>query len=67
MAWHPREARLAIVCGGARLFVWSADGASCVLIPLPHFQAAAVSWNPTGTSVVLTDNLSSTFCCAYVA
>ena len=67
MAWHPREARLAIVCGGARLYVWSADGASSVLIPLPHFQAAAVSWNPTGTSVVLTDSLSSTFCCAFVA
>ena len=67
MAWHPHEPRLAIVTGGARLYLWSADGASCVLIPLPHFQAAAVCWNPAGTSIVLTDALSGTFCCAYVA
>ncbi|KAK9835124.1 hypothetical protein WJX81_000128 [Elliptochloris bilobata] len=69
MAWrlHDGQPRLAIVTGSARLYLWSAKGASCVLIPLPHFQAASLRWNPAGTSLVLTDRLSGSFCCAYLA
>lgn len=66
MAWHPSEPRLAVVTGGARLYLWSAEGASCILIPLPHFKAASLHWNTQGRSLMLTDKVSGSFCCAYL-
>ncbi len=67
MAWSPREPRLALVCGGPRLYLWSAEGASCVSIPPAHFQASSVRWSPGGGSLVIADAASGRFCCAYFA
>lgn len=67
MEWHPEHPRLAIVTGGARLYLWSAEGASCVSIPLPHFQATSLRWSPSGASLALGDRASGTFCCAFLA
>lgn len=67
MAWSPCEPRLALVCGGPRLYLWSAEGASCVSIPPAHFQASSVRWGPSGGSLVIADAASGRFCCAYFA
>jgi uncharacterized protein with WD repeat len=63
--WDTTTDRLAICSGTTRVYVWSPDGASCVHVPLPSFQAHNVSWNPNGSAFVLTDK--DIFCCAFLA
>eukprot|EP00873_Tetraselmis_striata_P028566 jgi/Tetstr1/448830/TSEL_036056.t1 len=53
--WDPTQDRLAICSGSTRVYLWSPDGASCVHVPLPSFQACNVGWNPNGSAFVLTD------------
>mmetsp|Transcript_481 Transcript_481/g.1053 ORF Transcript_481/g.1053 Transcript_481/m.1053 type:complete len:436 (-) Transcript_481:31-1338(-) len=62
--WDPVHNRLALCTGGTRVFLWAPEGASCVHIPLPDFQANAVQWNPIGTAFALTGR--ETFCCAFL-
>jgi len=63
--WDPTQDRLAICSGSTRVYLWSPDGASCVHVPLPSFQACNVGWNPNGSAFVLTDR--DVFCCAFLA
>lgn len=61
--WCPATNRLVVCTGGAKLYLWTPDGASCVHIPLPGFRASGCAWHPDGGSLVLTSR--DAFCCAY--
>lgn len=64
-AWDVEGHRLAVCTGSTRIYLWSPEGASCVHVPLPSFQAHDVAWNPGGGSFVLTDK--DIFCCAFLS
>jgi WD40 repeat protein len=64
MAWSVEGHRLIICTASTRVFLWSPDGASCIHVPLPSFQAHSVQWSPGGGSFVLTDK--DAFCCAFL-
>jgi hypothetical protein len=63
--WDPAHpARLALVCGTNRAYVWTPEGASFVQIPIPGFEAKTLAWNPKGGAFALGDK--GTFCCAFI-
>ena len=67
MRWDPRRARLAIVCGGERVYVWTEEGASLIRVPVEEVKrATTVAWDPSGESITVFDKDASVFCCCFI-
>ncbi|XP_004607262.1 WD repeat-containing protein WRAP73 [Sorex araneus] len=52
--WDPRQPRLAVCTGGARVYLWSPAG--CVSVQVPgegDFQVLSMCWHPSGDSLAL--------------
>ncbi|KAL6780004.1 hypothetical protein ACKKBG_A14630 [Auxenochlorella protothecoides x Auxenochlorella symbiontica] len=64
VAWDLDSNRLMMCSGYGKLYLWTADGASCVHIPLPGMKAGTLSWHPTQPSLLLASRDS--FACAFL-
>ncbi|XP_032094703.1 WD repeat-containing protein WRAP73 [Thamnophis elegans] len=63
--WDPKESRLALCTGNAKIYLWSAAGCTSVQIPMEgDFKVTSFSWHPSGDSLVLLSK--DNFCLCYL-
>mmetsp|Transcript_26839 Transcript_26839/g.43836 ORF Transcript_26839/g.43836 Transcript_26839/m.43836 type:complete len:432 (-) Transcript_26839:209-1504(-) len=63
-SWDPIRPRAAICTGERKIYLWTANGCSCVDVPADKFAVNSLQWNSDGNALVLRDK--DRFCCAFL-
>jgi len=61
--WDPEQVRLALCCGGSKIYIWSPGGCLAVEVPCDaDFLVTNITWHQSGSCAVLTSKDQMCMC-----